>query len=102
MKSTVTDVEDTCLLCGDLATQEHHLICGTSNREQSEFFGLKIPLCAKCHNFIHHYGPSMRLSKMLGQAIFERNYYKDLYYEMNKGHDEARQSYIDHFGKSSL
>ena len=102
MKSTVTDVEDTCVLCGGLATQEHHLICGTSNRKRSEDFGLKIPLCAKCHNFIHQYGAATRLSKMLGQAIFERNYYKDLWYQLNKGKNEAKDSFIDHFSKSYL
>lgn len=102
MKSRVTAIEDTCLLCGGLATQEHHLICGTANRKKSEEYGLKIPICATCHNFIHHYSPAARLSKMLGQAIFEGDYYKDLWYQMNEGENEARESYIENFGKSSL
>lgn len=102
MKSTVTDVEDTCLLCKGLATQEHHLLCGTSKRKMSEQYGLKIPICAACHNFVHQYGPSMKLSKMLGQAIYERNYYRDLYYQMNEGIDEARQEFIADFIDSYL
>lgn len=102
MKSTVTDVEDTCLLCGGLATQEHHLICGTANRKRSEELGLKIGVCAACHNFIHQYGAATRLSKILGQAIFERNYYKDLWYQMNEGENEARDKYREIFGKSYL
>ena len=73
MKSRVTAIEDTCLLCGGLATQEHHLICGTANRKNSEEYGLKIGVCATCHNFIHQYGAATRLSKILGHAIFERN-----------------------------
>ena len=102
MKSTVTNIQDTCALCGNLAGHEHHLICGTANRNKSEQFGLKMGLCVRCHDFIHAYGPAMKLSKMLGQAIFERNYYRDLYYEMNREEDEARDRFRELFGKSFL
>ena len=102
MKSTVTDIQVECILCGDMATNEHHLICGTANRNMSEKYGLKMPLCAKCHNSIHAHGPMMKLSKMLGQAIFERNYDRDLYYELNREEDEARDRFRELFGKSFL
>lgn len=102
MKSTVTDIQVECVLCGAMGYHDHHLICGTANRNMSEKFGLKVPLCARCHDFIHAHGPAMRLSKMLGQAIFERNYYRDLYYELNQEEDEARARFRELFGKSYL
>jgi predicted solute-binding protein len=30
---------------------------------------------------------------MLGQAIWEKNYYKDLYYNLNRDEDEARDRF---------
>ena len=48
MKSVVTDY-DKCFFCGDTATEEHHLIFGTSGRAFSEKYGLKVGICPKCH-----------------------------------------------------
>jgi hypothetical protein len=55
MKSIMTDDTEHCYLCG--ATQNlqmHHIFFGTSNRKQSEFFGLKVPLCIYCHTESNH------------------------------------------------
>lgn len=94
VNSRVTEEHTMCLVCGKrYADNTHHLICGISNRDFSDKYGLTIPLCAMCHNELHHSGVASRLSKMLGQAIWEKNYYKDLYYNLNRGEDEARDRF---------
>lgn len=77
MKSIVTEHDMICCICGREAEAEHHLIFGTAGRELSEKDGLKVPICNNCHNMgevtkrIHGNPMAERLSKMLGQAIFE-------------------------------
>ena len=76
-KSIVTEHENICAFCGREADGEHHLIFGTAGRELSEKDGLKLPVCNDCHNMgdklrrIHDNPMAERLSKMLGQAVFE-------------------------------
>lgn len=76
-KSIVTEHEGICAFCGRETEGEHHLIFGTAGRELSEKDGLKLPVCNDCHNMgdklrrIHDNPMAERLSKMLGQAIFE-------------------------------
>lgn len=53
-----------------MATDTHHLICGTGNRYNSP----TVELCRSCHNDIHNNNTANRLSKMLGQALFEKDY----------------------------
>ena len=99
-----------CILCGrNYATHTHHLITGTSGRAIADKFELTIRVCEQCQNGavipedrIHGNPRAEDLSKMLGQAIWERNYYKDLWYELNRGHDEARQRFIELHGRSYL
>ena len=110
MKDKAKDRTELCILCGrDYATHTHHLITGSAGRSFSERFGLTIDICPSCHNGavlpedrIHGNPRAEDLSKMLGQAIWERNYYKDLFYQLNRGHDEARQRFIELNGKSYL
>ncbi len=77
MKSIVTEYGDICFICGRRAEAEHHLIFGTLGRSLSEKDGLKVPICNNCHNMgeiskrIHGNPMAERLSKMLGQAIYE-------------------------------
>lgn len=76
-ESIVTEYKEICFFCGRHAEAEHHLIFGTMGRELSEKDGLKVPTCNNCHNMgdklrrIHDNPMAERLSKMLGQAIFE-------------------------------
>ena len=76
-KSIVTEHEKICFFCGNPAECEHHLIFGNGIRELAELDGLKVPACNKCHNMgkrtecIHENIMAEKLSKMLGQAIFE-------------------------------
>lgn len=110
MKSRVTKYTDYCLCCGNRATTMHHLIFGTSGRQFGEKYGLIIPLCDSCHNMseyvtcrIHDNPRAEDLSKMLGQAIWEKNYYMDLYNNLNRtDEDEARQRFIEMHGQSYL
>lgn len=109
MKSKVTNTTEYCIFCGREASQEHHLIFGTYGRAFSDKYGLIIPVCPSCHvaaefipDRIHDNTKAEALSKMLGQAIWEKNYYKDLWYQLNRGHDEARERFIELNGMSYL
>lgn len=76
-KSIVTENETACFFCGRQAECEHHLLFGNGKRELAEQDGLKVPICNNCHNMgkaagrIHDNPMAEKLSKMLGQAIFE-------------------------------
>ena len=76
-KSIVTEYSGICAFCGRPAEAEHHLIPGVALRELCEQDGLKVPICNRCHNMgqilerIHDNPMAEKLSKMLGQAIFE-------------------------------
>lgn len=77
MDSIVTEYKDICFFCGKPAEAEHHLIFGVGLREICDNDGLKVPTCNNCHNMgevkrrIHDNPMAERLSKMLGQAIYE-------------------------------
>ena len=77
MKGIVTEYENICIICGRAAEAEHHLIFGTAGRNLSEKYGLKVPICNGCHTMnekcrrVHDNPMAEKLSKMLGQAIFE-------------------------------
>ncbi len=77
-KSIVTDYDEICFFCGKPAECDHHLIFGNGRRVLAEEDGLKVPSCNKCHNIsekpadrIHENPMAEKLSKMLGQAIYE-------------------------------
>lgn len=79
MKSTLTDITEYCFFCYGPASETHHLIFG-KGRQFSEDWGLKTPICASCHtrserlcDRIHDNVMAEKLSKMLGQAIWERD-----------------------------
>lgn len=103
-KSTVVQEEYNryCFFCGTPVTNgEHHLIFGTSNRQKSEEDGLKVPICDKCHTIgklcerIHDNSMAEKLSKMFGQAIYERN---ALASGEVKTVDEAREKFLKRYG----
>lgn len=117
-KSIVTDYKEICFFCGRPAEGEHHLIFGTAGRELSEKDGLKVPTCNNCHNMgkadmkIHGNVMAEKLSKMLGQALWERewilrNAVHDPDNINEKGIQEfesmiARKEFRDRYGKSYL
>ena len=78
MKGIVTEYENICFFCGKTAECEHHLVFGRGIRQLAEEDGLKVPSCHACHNIgevksrIHDNPMAEKLSKMLGQAVFEK------------------------------
>lgn len=117
-KGIVTEYPDICIFCGRPAECEHHLVFGTTGRGLSEKDGLKVPSCNNCHNMgkgdmkVHGNVMAERLSKMLGQAIWERNWIlKDAVHDLDgkgeKGIQEleskiARKEFMSRYGKSYL
>lgn len=118
MKSIVTKYTGICFFCGRPAEGEHHLIFGTSGRGLSEKDGLKVPTCNNCHNMgdklnrIHDNPMAEKLSKMLGQALWEREWIlKDAVHDPKKKDEKgvqelesriARKEFRNRFGKSYL
>lgn len=106
----MNDKTEFCVLCGRrYATHKHHLISGTSGRAFADKFGLTLHICDQCHNGavlpedrIHGNPRAEDLSKMLGQALWEKKYYQDLWNQLNKGHDEAHDRFIELNGRSYL
>lgn len=76
-KSIVTDIETICFFCGTPKECDHHLLFGNGIRELAEEDGLIVPVRNKCHNIgrnterIHENIMAEKLSKMLGQAMYE-------------------------------
>ena len=103
-KSTVVQEKYSgyCFFCGaPVVNGEHHLVFGISNRQKAEEDGLKVPICDKCHvngkllERIHDNSMAEKLSKMLGQAIYERN---ALASGEVKTIDEAREKFRKRYG----
>lgn len=76
-KSIVTEYREHCIFCGRPTGEEHHLIFGSGRRKLAEEDGLKVPCCRGCHTQnsisqkIHDNSMAEKLSKILGQAIYE-------------------------------
>lgn len=101
-----------CEICGRPAQCTHHLIFGWSLRQLADDDSLTINLCNQCHNIgndsIHNNTAAEHLSKMLGQALWEKNLIVD---EMAKVtgkefssylEEEARKGFRERYGKSWL
>ena len=94
-RSILTEREHTCYFCGKPAECEHHLIFGNGSRKLAEEDGLKVPACNNCHNMgqkierIHDNIMAEKLSKMLGQAIYEKQI-------------GTREQFRERYGKSYL
>ena len=92
MKSIIQS-EKECFVCKTtLNLHEHHIIYGTSNRKQSEKYGLKVWLCQEHHtgsSGVHFNRPFDLHLKKLAQEHFE-------------GHFGHRSEFIRVFGKSYL
>jgi hypothetical protein len=91
-----------CFFCGKpVGGAEHHLVFGRGLRQLAEEDGLKVPICNDCHttgrviNRIHDNPMAERLSKVCGQAFFERNYIS----ERGCSIDEAREAFRRRYGK---
>ena len=102
-KSTIQDEKYSgyCFFCGNPALHEHHCVFGNGLRKLADEDGLKVTTCDYCHtlgnvlNRLHDNPMAEKLSKMFGQAIFERN-------ECAKGAtlEDARTKFIKRYGRS--
>lgn len=109
-KSVITKYENISAFSGKPAQSTHHCVFGKGLRELSEMYGLKIPLTNAEHNMssigtiyqIHGNPAAEKLSKMLGQVAFEKEYYRKLVCGQNSDSDPAREEFRKIFGKSYL
>ena len=92
MKSIIQS-EKKCFICETtMSLEEHHCIYGTSNRKQSEKYGMKVWLCQE-----HHTGSAgAHLNKELDTHLKK---YAQTYFEANLG---TRTAFRSVFGKSYL
>ena len=71
-----------CHFCGKtINLEEHHIFFGTSNRKNSEKYGLKVNLCPVCHrdNVVGVHGSRQRdlILKRQAQEHFEKEYTRE-------------------------
>ena len=90
---SVIQSEKECYICGtNYNLQSHHCIYGTSNRKQSEKYGLKVWLCQEHHtgNMGVHFNKTIDLQlKRTAQKYFEEHY-------------GSREEFRNIFGRSYL
>jgi len=97
MSTYITDYTKYCFLCGKPTNEVHHLIYGGSLRKLADDDGLFLPCCRTCHEDIHGKGTAGKLSKILGQVIYELNY------NVHKGEiEDARKVFRERYGRSYL
>ena len=91
-----------CDVCGNrYAEDTHHLIFGRGLRDLADEDHLLLNVCKNCHTLgmaaIHNNNTAATLSKMLGQAIYEKNQVAS-----GKTMDEARRMFLERYGRSWL
>ena len=97
MKAFITDYQDFCFVCGRPTNVKHHLIFGFARRRISDNDNILLPTCRDCHEYIHKHSVPARMSKVLGQVIWECNY-------LNQERDirDARDEFRRRYGKTYL
>jgi hypothetical protein len=97
MKTYITDYEKYCFLCGRPASEMHHLVYSGALRKLADDDGLFVPICRDCHNQIHNIGIAGKLSKVVGQLVYELNE------NAHKGDiQDAREKFRKRYGRSYL
>ena len=98
-------MNDYCIICGGHNDCTHHLLFGNSIRKLADEDGIYIPMCNGCHNMavkatdrIHGNSMAEKLSKMLGQALWEKRAIVD----KGIGENEARTQFMGRYGRSYL
>lgn len=71
--SIITDNMNYCFVCGKPAQHLHEVIFG-KNRVNSMKYGLVIPVCLYCHNFIHSNSDIQLKHKQIAQKKFMEYY----------------------------
>lgn len=101
--------EDICAMCGRYKKLErHHLIFGSYSRTPADDEHIYIDICEDCHtkalrviDRIHDNVAAERLSKMLGQMMYERDYIARNTMQDNIL-QKARASFMAKFGRNYL
>ena len=110
-KSTVTNYNQYSAFTGTPAECQHHLIFGHGLHKLADEDGLIIGLTNAEHNMsskgtvnqLHDNPPAEHLSKMLGQAIWERNYLIEKFeLPFDDLATECRDAFMSRYGKSFL
>lgn len=99
-----------CIICGKPAECKHHLIFGNSRRRLCDEDGITLYMCNEHHNMaamavdrIHNNSMAEALSKMLGQAMWERNYVAEgLDLPFPHTLEDARRAFIGRYGRNYL
>lgn len=111
LKSIVTKYTNISAFSQNPKECDHHLIFGSGLRELADEDGLLLPLTHREHNLgqnteqIHENQAAEKLSKMLGQLAYEKEYYRSLLEaagELDKGEDPARDIFRRRYGISYL
>ena len=74
--SIITNDLEHCYICGGKKEHLHEIIFG-KNRVNSMKYGLVIPVCFKCHDYIHNNIKLDNELKVKAQSIFEATYDED-------------------------
>ena len=110
-RSIITKYEDLSVFSNEPAEVRHHCLFGRGIRELAEQDGVWIPLRNCEHNMsskgtiyqIHGNVAAEKLSKMLGQMAWEKNYIVNKYQlPFEDVNEEAREAFINRYGKSWL
>ena len=103
-----------CDMCGDICKPvEHHLVFGSGLRDLADEDDLVLDLCIDCHTLafrvidrIHDNVAAERLSKMLGQVMYERNVLAEVFSATPEEAKEnilgAREAFRNRYGRSYL
>lgn len=97
-----------CIICGRMTNTEHHLLFGHGIRnlcDKDRNAGIVVPMCDACHTLgmykLHDNPVAEHLSKMAGQALWER-WYLTAYGDATELDQYARDMFIDRYGRSYL
>ena len=106
MKSIVTEYTNISAFSQNPRECDHHLIYGSGLRKLADEYGLTIPLTNREHNLgndtekIHGNQAAEKLSKMVGQLAYEKEFYKKA---LGAGEeDPAREAFRKRYGISYL
>lgn len=90
-RGSVIQSDNCCFVCGNPATEVHHILGGTANRAKSDKYGFVVKLCRKHHAEIHR-NINGKTGTYLRQMC--QRYYEE--------HIGSREDFIREFGKSRL
>lgn len=111
MKSIVTKYTNISAFSQNSKECDHHLIFGSGLRKLANEDGLILPLTNYEHNTgpigerIHENVAAEKLSKMLGQLAYEKEYYRSILESVDgleEGEDPAREKFRRRYGISYL